>query len=265
MTRSVPESLAPLLASLELDQTRIVTLRRLEALIVEAGVRTAPALVAHRLRERGWLLPTGLSGAWEFAPAAHAGPHGRGGLLIPVEAAFALRPGLPAAVALDAAVWAHGLSDRAPDRIVIALEPGATVPAGLRRQVHIVHFTARLDAVRLKAVPTQRLETLLVHLAARPRDLASWGGAPEWLGDVVAEADPEKVVAELERRPRSVRTRLAYLLSGTWPQLAARLGGGDSTIWLGPRRTSSRYSPEWRVADSLLPFDPSALPAARSN
>ena len=70
----------------------------------QLGVRTAPAFVAHRLQALGWLLRTGLSGAWEFAPGAHAGPHSRGGPLLPVKAALALMPELPAAVALTLAV-----------------------------------------------------------------------------------------------------------------------------------------------------------------
>ena len=39
------------------------------------GVRTATRTVATRLRERGWLLPTGQRGVWEFAPAAVAGAY----------------------------------------------------------------------------------------------------------------------------------------------------------------------------------------------
>ena len=97
MKRSVPASLAPVVERLELDQPQIVTNQQLTKIAKEAGIRTSPALIAHRLRERGWLLSTGMSGAWEFAPAAHAGPHSRGGPLLPVLAAFALQPDLPAA------------------------------------------------------------------------------------------------------------------------------------------------------------------------
>ena len=85
MTRSVPISLAPVVERLELDQPELVTLEQLTKIAAELGVRTAPALIAYRLRMRGWLLSTGLSGAWEFAPGAHAGPYSRGGPLLPAE------------------------------------------------------------------------------------------------------------------------------------------------------------------------------------
>ena len=105
MTRSLPKSLAPVIERLELDQTEIITLKQLTSIVDELGIGTAPSLVAHRLRARGWLLSTGINGAWEFAPGAHAGAHSRGGPLLSVRAALALVPGLPATVALSSAAW----------------------------------------------------------------------------------------------------------------------------------------------------------------
>ena len=116
MTRSMSAALAPIVEQLELEQPEIVTLRELTAIAAQFGIATAPALIAHRLRERGWLLSTGINGAWEFAPGAHAGPHSRGGLLIPVRAALALTPDLPVAMALNSAAWAYGIADRQPQR-----------------------------------------------------------------------------------------------------------------------------------------------------
>ena len=255
-----------MLQRLELDQPAVVTLKRLTELAAEAGVGTAPELIAHRLRARGWLLPTGLTGVWEFAPAAHAGPHSRGGPLLPVAAAFALRPDLRAAVALGSAAWAHGLADRAPVRAVVAAAPDARLPEGLKRRVDVVRFSSRLPSVQQKGVPVQRLETLLVHLAARPKHVSSWGEVAEWLGDVVAEAEVSKVVTELEGRPRSVRIRLAYLTQGVRPELAERIDARPtSKVWFGPRRELRRHSQKWLVADTLLPFDPAKLPLVRSS
>lgn len=267
MNRSIPASLAPIVERLELDQPQIVTLQQLTKIGREVESRTSPALIAHRLRKRGWLLSTGLNGAWEFAPAAHAGPHSRGGPLLPVLAALALDPDLPAAVALGSAAWAHGLADRAPLRVALALIPGERVPAGLRRRAHVVHFSTRLESVQRKGVPVQRLETLLVHLATRPSHMTSWGAVADWLGDVVAEADEAKIFSELIDRPRAVRMRLAYLLEGVWPDLAERLGADSATskVWFGPRQKLRRHSQKWHVADSLLPFDPSKLPMVRSS
>src|ERR1035437_6125238 len=79
MTRTIPSSLAPVLEQLELYQADLVTTARLDELVRTAGIRTATRTVATRLRERGWLLPTGQRGVWEFAPAAVAGAYRRGG------------------------------------------------------------------------------------------------------------------------------------------------------------------------------------------
>lgn len=266
MTRSVPPGLAPVVERLELDQPALVTLKQLARIVGKVGIGTAPELVAHRLRARGWLLPTGLSGVWEFAPAAHAGPHSRGGPLLPVAAAFALRPDLRAAVALGSAAWAHGLSDRAPARVSVAAAPEARLPQGLKRRVDVVRFASRLPPAQKKGVPVQRLETLLVHLAARPTHMSSWGEVAEWLADIVADAETSDVITELEGRPRSVTIRLAYLTQGVWPELAERTGARPSSrVWFGPRQKLRRHSQQWRVADTLLPFDPAKLPPARSS
>ena len=203
MTRSVPISLAPVVERLELDQPELVTLKQLTKIAAELGVRTAPALIAYRLRMRGWLLSTGLSGAWEFAPGAHAGPYSRGGPLLPVRAAFALMPELSAAVALTSAAWVYGLGDRTPSQIELAVKPGESVPSGLRRKARVLNFDARLDPVQRKGVPVQRFETILVHMAARPAHVKSWGAVAEWLGDTVAEAVEADVLSELVGSPPS--------------------------------------------------------------
>lgn len=263
-TRSVPASLAPVVERLELEQTIILTLEHLTELAAELGVRTAPALIAHRLRSRGWLLSTGLSGAWEFAPGAHAGPYSRGGPLLPVRAAFALMPELSAAVALTSAAWVHGLGDRTPSRIELAVKLGEGVPAGLRRKARLLNFDARLDPVKRKGVPVQQFETILVHMAARPSQVKSWGAVAGWLGDTVADAVEADVLAELADRPRAVRVRLAYLLQGLWPELAQRIGADAVTkVWFGPRRKLRRHSQRWHIADSVLPFDPAKFSCVR--
>jgi len=264
VTRSLPISLAPVVERLEFDQPEIVTLKQIAEIAAELGVRTAPALIAYRLRERGWLLSTGLSGAWEFAPGAHAGPHSRGGPLLPVRAALALAPDLSAAVALTSAAWVYGLADRAPPRIELAVKPGERIPAGLGRKVQVRRFDSRLESARRRGVPVQRFETLLVHMAARPAQVTSWGAVPEWLGDMVADAEESDILLEVANRTRSVRARLAYLLQGLWPELASRLGAGAKTkVWFGPRGKLRRHSQRWRVADSILPFDPAKLPLVR--
>jgi hypothetical protein len=73
-------------------------------------------IVAARLRELGWLLPTGQRGVWEFAPAAVAGPYSRGGHTRLLRSVLA-RAEVACGLTFQAAAWAHGLADRAPTRI----------------------------------------------------------------------------------------------------------------------------------------------------
>src|SRR5688572_30019908 len=88
MTRSLPPSLARIVALLELDQAFLITMEDLERLRQQAGVKTNAKLISQRLRDLGWLLPTEQRGVWEFAPGAHAGPLGHGHPFREVQAAL---------------------------------------------------------------------------------------------------------------------------------------------------------------------------------
>lgn len=265
MTRGIPPSFGPLLAELELDAPAVVTMADLAELAKRTGIATEPRIVAARLRERGWLLPTGTRGVWEFAPAAHAGPIGHGDPYLPLRSALATRPALAAAVCLTSALRAHGLVERAPDRLEVAMPPGALVPGGLRRNARVVMFDANLDPQGFGGIPVHVPSTILVHLAARPPDVRGWGTVGESLADLVASADPAGVDHELEGRPRSVRVRLAYLVQGIAPDLADRLlppdqgGRAAPKVWFGPRGPLKRHSTRFAVADTILPFDPAEL------
>jgi predicted transcriptional regulator of viral defense system len=264
-TRSIPPSLSPILTDLELEAPQVVTLAELAGLVERAGIGTEPRVVADRLRKLGWLLPTATAGVWEFAPAAHAGPIGHGDQFVELRAALAARPSLGAAVCLTSALAAHRLTDRAPDRLEVAVPTGGSIPQGLRRAARVVVFDAHLAPEQSLGVPVHRPATVLVHLAARPADVRGWGAIadalPE-LADVVAPAD---VDAELAGRPRSVRVRLAYLTQGVAPDLAKRLvppeDGGRLApkVWFGPRGPLKRHSSRFSVADTVLPFDPAGL------
>jgi hypothetical protein len=265
MTHAIPPSLGPLVTELELDGPEIVTMAQLEALVRRIGIRTEPRVVAARLRERGWLLPTGTVGVWEFAPGAHAGAIGHGDPYLALRAALAARPSLRAAVCLMSALRMLGLAERAPDRLEVAVATSASVPAGLRRAARVVVFDPNLSPTRIGALPVHVPATILVHLAARPTDVRGWGGIGDLLSELVEQADLGGIDHELEDRPRSVRVRLAYLTQGVAPQLADQLvppGEGGRTapkVWFGPRRSLKRHSTRFSVADTLLPFDPAGL------
>lgn len=268
MTRRLSSVTARIVEHLELEQAFLVTLEDLRVLMGDSDTQSEPKLVAQRLRNRGWLLPTAFPGVWEFAPGAQAGPYPRGHPLREILAARQAHPNLEFAVCLATALWAHGIVDRMPDRPEVAVAPGARVPAGLARVGRIVRFEAQLPPITLRDAPVHALATVLVHLAARPADVKSWGGVLDVLPDLVAavaEAAPDggrdALERELHGRPPSVRTRLAYLLHGLAPGWAAALApSSHGKVWFGPRGPLRRHHAALEIADTILPMSPGDLP-----
>lgn len=257
MTRTIPPSLAPVIAELELEAADLVTTAKLEEIVKASGVGTATRTVATRLRERGWLLPTGQRGVWEFAPGAAAGAVSRGGhtrLLRSVLAHSNVECGLT----FQAAAWAHDLADRAPVRLEVAVasaREARKLPEGLDVSV----FEPALSYVTLKDAPVLGPASVLVHMAAHPTDVRSWTSALEWLPDLAAEATVEDVLTELKGRPATVAARLGYLLQGLRPDVAEQVTGPRTKTWFGPRQRVVRHDNRWQIADTLLPFDPRSL------
>jgi predicted transcriptional regulator of viral defense system len=258
-TRSLSRQLAPLVAELELRQPTLVTLRELAILAEEAGLRTPAKVVAARLRATGWLLPTGQRGVYEFAPGAHAGPYGHGDPFIGLRAALLVEH--HPVIALQSALWLHGLAERAPDRHELAVPVGTAVPTHMKRQMRVVHFSARLLPAHIDQLPVHQPATILVHLATKPGDVRGWVTFAEAFSELAARSTADDLEQELKHRPSTVRPRLAYLLGGVAPAVADCLQPTrpPSVTWFGRSRTSRRYDKRFNVADGLLPFDPRAL------
>ncbi len=174
-------------------------------------------MVAARLRATGWLLATAQRGVYEFAPGSHAGPYGHGDPFIDLRAAL-LTERFPVAVALQSALWLHGLAERVPDRHELAVPAGAAAPDSVRLRMRVVHFSARLPAADIDQLPVHQPATILVHLATRPGDVRGWATFAEALPELAARSRVDDLERELARRPGTVRSRLAYLLSGVSPR-----------------------------------------------
>ncbi len=86
MARTISKGLAPILERLELGRPQVVTPRDIEKICAEKSAATEPRIVAARLKNAGWLLPTGVRGTWEFAPAELAGAFPSYDPLLPVKA-----------------------------------------------------------------------------------------------------------------------------------------------------------------------------------
>lgn len=260
VTRPIPPSLAGVLERLELEQPVLVTTADLARLVGEEGVATPVRVVAARLRERGWLLPTSRRGVWEFVPAAVAGPYSRNDPVTPLRAFLAQNPQARCGLTFQAAAWAHGVADRVPARLEVAAADGS-LARRLPAVLAVTVFAPRLGYELAKDVPVLTLDSVLVHMTSRPAAVRSWASAREWLAPLAAALTKLRLDAELEGREATVWARTGYLLQGLRPDLASRLASPapSGKTWFGPRRRLLRHDSQWQVADTILPFDPRHL------
>lgn len=264
MTRSIPPSLAGVLKRLELEQPVLVTMADLARLAEDEGVGTPVRVVAARLRERGWLLPTARRGVWEFAPGAVAGPYSRNDPVTPLRAFLAQHPQARCGLTFQAAAWAHGLADRVSARLDVAAAE-ARVARQLPDVLAVTVFAPKLGYERAKDVPILAVESVLVHMTSQPSAVRSWANVRDWLERLAAELVWPRLEAELEGRAVTVRARTGYLLQGVRPDLVSALASSTSIrgkSWFGPRRRLLRHDNRWQVADTVLPFDPRDLEPA---
>lgn len=260
VTRTVPRSLAPVLEWLELERPEAVTTEQVREFCERRGVALPVSTVINRLARRGWLLKTDTHGVWEFAPAERAGAYGSRDSLLGLRTVLATAPETRFSVCLTSALWLHDLMDRRPSRIEVALPPREYVPAGIRRSSRVLRFKSHLEPMAMQGVPAHRLETVLVHLAARPTDVRNWGSVLEVLTELVTSIDRTALGEELAGRPHATRARLAYLVSGVAPDLASVLNVASAgKVWFGPRTKSRRNNARWNIADTILPVSPAEL------
>ncbi len=265
MARSSSPQIAKVLERLELERPELVTIRDLTAIAAEEGIATPAAVLASRMREKGWLLQTGQRGVWEFVPAEVAGAYSNMDPLIPLKAFSAAHPSLEPALTMQAAAWALGLANRAPSVLDVAFPKPATAvsaPDGLRMHT----FAPALPTLESRGVQVLAQESLVVHMAAAPTRVPSWQSAAEWLPEVAYEMSADRVLAEVDGRKASVRARTGYLLQGMRPDISEAImesGAPTAKVRFGPRETSMRNDERWKVADTLLPFDPRKMEAVR--
>ena len=265
MARSSSPQLAKILERLELERPELVTIDSLATIAAEENIATSPAILALRLRKKGWLLPTGQRGVWEFAPAALAGAYSSMNPLLPLMAFSAAHPNLKPVLAMYAAVWALGLSDRVPISIDVAL-PEPIVGLSVPKELRIHTFVSVLQAKEVRGVAVLAPESLIVDMATFPSRVASWQSAEEWLPEVAYEMNLADTLDELAGRKTSVRARTGYLLQGVRPDISEAImacGAPVSKVRFGPRTGSIRNDERWMIADTLLPFDPRDLERVR--
>lgn len=256
MTRTISPALAPIVEELELIQPVVVTTQELHEIITRV-TSSEPSVVIQRLAQRGWLLDTGVKGAWEFIPGAHAGRYRHGDPFLVLRAQLAVRPDTPVRVCLRSAMWKLGHTDRSPATHEVSLPPGAHVPAALDRAYGTVRFAPVLKPAEEFDLPVDRAETVLVNLADTPTQVRSWSAVLDALSDLSAAASADALVDEAAPRSHATRVRLAYLLEGTAPKLVDALDvSATSKVWFGPRGELRRHDAKWNIADTVLPRHP---------
>ena len=125
-------------------------------------------------------------------------------------------------------------------------------------------FIPTLPYQHARGVSVLAVESVLVHMCAKPTSIRSWESAVEWLPDLAAETTAIAISQELANRPRTVAARTGYLLQGLRPDIAKSIEESwplTGKTWFGSRNRQLRYDGHWRVADTLLPFDPRTLEA----
>ncbi len=259
--------MASVVEHLELERPQIVTIDQLAEVMRALGVAGKPALAAFRLRKFGWLLPTGVRGAYEFAPADRAGPISQGDALRTVRAVLAEQPALPLAAALGTALALGNLTDRGPEVPEIALATTHKIPRPLRgKSARILRFDWTLPAPQRTGVPVHQPATVLVHIAHRPSHVRSWATMLEAIPELVAIAPWEDIAREVHNRPHATHVRLAYLTQSVAPTLASALGIRPAgKVWFGSRGPLLRHDAAWNVADTVLPFAPKDLSPSRAS
>lgn len=257
MSRNLPTSIAPVVEQLELDGDAVVTVDHLSNVLHDVGNMDDPRMLGYELQRAGWLGSLRTRNAWEFLPAARGGAYGSGDRFIEFRAQHAVDPAWPGVLAMESAASLLGLAQRIPEREVVALPPGKTVPKAFADEWRTV--TLELPAEGLTVVdrlPAWNLEGLIVGIATRPSSYRDMPGLGQWLPESLDSPDLEKLGVLLSDASSSVRQRAAYLVG---------IGGGakarDAVIgrvpptevaWFGPRRAGGVFDAATQVNDTVL-------------
>jgi hypothetical protein len=131
--------------------------------------------------------------------------------------------------------------------------------------INICRYLPNITPNTLKGIAALAPESVIVHTATSPNSVKSWEGASEWLPLLAMEASAEQMSLELQDRPKTVLARCGYLLQTLRPDIANTIystAKPTTNTWLGPRKALLRYNSKWKIADTLLPFDPGVMEPA---
>ena len=261
MPRSITKSMSGILEDMELDNKEYVTNEELWRLAQKHGIGTDVAMIAQRLKNAGWLIPTMQRGVWEFASASMAGAYSKNDPLRDVKAFKLSNPDIPCFICLQTAAWAMGLADRTPVRKELAFTdiPRKSIP----ETVVPYKYSPAIPLKKVRGVEALAPESIVVQLETRPSVVKSWDAVMEWLPDVVYDTEIEVILAEIAERSDSIKRRTGYLLQGMFPDAADAIYQSifkpSPKIRFGSRTKAIRNDEKWKISDTELPFSPKEM------
>jgi hypothetical protein len=257
VARAIPTSMATVIEQLELDGDSVVSADRLAEVLRAIGRGDDPRRLAYELQRAGWLGSLRTRGAWEFLPAARGGAFGSGDRLIEFRAQHAVDASWPGVLAMESAASVLGLAQRAPEREVVALPPGALLPKALAGDWRVVTLVLPAEGIAaVDRLQTWNLEGLLVGIAVRPSAYRDMPGLGQWLPETAGRVDTDVIVSLLATLPSPARQRAAYLLAvGGNAEASAEVIGRfppNGVAWLGPRQAGGVFDAATQVSDTSL-------------
>lgn len=265
MARKLSHTLAKVTEKLELNGSKLVTSKQLLEICRQNGINYPVEQISFRLVKEGWFLPTGISGVWEYIPAAVAGTYSSNDPLLSLKAFQLKYPNIKFALTLQTAAWAQGYSDRIPSKLHICSANPINKRLPHNIKVYKYKWSNETKTVK-KNIQSLTPESIIVHIVSKPTAISNWESALVWIEELAYEIEYEKLYIELKNHNKSTKVRCGYLLSGLRPDIANLLYkeiNPKSKIRFGPKQKSIRNNEKWMISDTVLPFNPEELNEAK--
>ena len=228
MHRTLPASLAPVVAEFEMRDAKVVTLAEI-ARIAGLDGQTSARRLAYRLVQARWLRPLAVKGTYEFLPG-RAGPFSRGDDLDVLRGLLRQRPATEVQLSSSGAAFLRGFADRAPVEFTVLVPAALPVSATLRRtyRFHWVASGRIFGSSPLEGIPVSTPDRLVLDVALWPDDVGpAMRDRDHWLRRALEHSTPEGVVGYLRRLDSPVVTARAGHLADAFgrPDIADAIAG----------------------------------------
>lgn len=265
MARKLSNTLAKVTEELELNGSRLITSEQLKEICKNKEINYPIENLVYKLKKEGWFMTTGVTGVWEYIPAAVAGSYSSNDPLMPLKA-FKLRyPKIEFYLCLQTAAWAQGYSDRIPSTLQICAEK--TVRKNLPKNIKFYKYTPHNNTIVVKgSINCLAPESIIIQISSKPSIINSWTSSIDWIEELAYEIEYDKILSELSTQNKSTWARCGYFLSGLRPDISKKIYEKKkpvSKVRFGPRQPSIRNNEKWKIADTILPYNPEDLNEAK--